>query len=51
MSVTIRPYVNGGWEADIRVALPDGGHPTKRIYGVTFSARASTILQRSRARR
>ena len=24
MSVTIRPYVNGGWEADIRVVLPDG---------------------------
>src|SRR5262245_1032377 len=24
MSVTIRPYVNGGWEADIRVLLPDG---------------------------
>jgi len=24
MSVTIRPYVNGAWEADIRVALPDG---------------------------
>ena len=24
MSVTIRPYINGGWEADIRVALPDG---------------------------
>lgn len=24
MSVTIRPYVNGGWEVDIRVELPDG---------------------------
>jgi hypothetical protein len=24
MSVTIRPYINGGWEADIRVVLPDG---------------------------
>lgn len=24
MSVTIRPYVNGGWEVDIRVLLPDG---------------------------
>ena len=24
MSVTIRPYVNGGWEADIHVVLPDG---------------------------
>ena len=24
MSVTIRPYVNGGWEADIRVQLPNG---------------------------
>ena len=24
MGVTIRPYVNGGWEVDIRVLLPDG---------------------------
>jgi hypothetical protein len=24
MSVTVRPYVNGGWEVDIRVQLPDG---------------------------
>jgi integrase len=24
MSVTIRPYINGGWEADIRIVLPDG---------------------------
>src|SRR6185503_12904173 len=24
MSVTIRPYINGGWEVDIRVELPDG---------------------------
>jgi integrase len=24
MSVTIRPYINGGWEVDIRIELPDG---------------------------
>ena len=24
MSVTVRPYVDGGWEVDIRVTLPDG---------------------------
>jgi hypothetical protein len=24
MSVTVRRYVNGGWEVDIRVLLPDG---------------------------
>ena len=24
MSVTIRPYVDGGWEKDIQVVLPDG---------------------------
>jgi hypothetical protein len=24
MSVTVRPYVNGGWEVDIRIPLPDG---------------------------
>ena len=24
MSVTVRPYVTGGWEVDIRVDLPDG---------------------------
>ena len=25
MSVTVRPYVNGGWEVDIRVQLPREG--------------------------
>src|SRR5262245_26594202 len=24
MSVTVRPYINGGWEVDIRIELPDG---------------------------
>jgi hypothetical protein len=24
MSVRVRPYVNGGWEVDVRVLLPDG---------------------------
>lgn len=24
MSVTVRPYITGGWEVDIRVLLPDG---------------------------
>jgi hypothetical protein len=24
MSVTVRPYITGGWETDIRVVLPDG---------------------------
>jgi hypothetical protein len=24
MNVTVRPYLNGGWEVDIRVQLPDG---------------------------
>jgi hypothetical protein len=24
MSVTLRPYRRGGWEADIRLVLPDG---------------------------
>ena len=24
MSVTVRRHINGGWEVDIRVLLPDG---------------------------
>ena len=30
MSVTIRPYINGGWEADIRVVLPDARSSVSR---------------------
>lgn len=30
MSVTVRPYVNGGWEVDIKVQLPDGAVIRKR---------------------
>ena len=33
MSVTVRPYADGGWEVDIRVTLPDG---TVLLEGTTW---------------
>jgi len=41
MSVTIRPYINGGWEADIRVVLPDGSVIRERKKATTDSKSAA----------
>jgi integrase len=41
MSVTIRPYINGGWEADIRVVLPDGSVIRERKKAPTESKSAA----------
>jgi len=41
MSVTVRPYVNGGWEVDIRVQLPDGSVCVAQA-PVTVTRRASS---------
>ena len=30
MSVTVRPYRNGGWEVDIQFRLPDGSRYRQR---------------------
>ena len=38
MSVTVRPYVNGGWEVDIRVQLPDGSVIRERKKAATRQA-------------
>ena len=64
MSVTVRPYVNGGWEVDIRVELPDGtvirerkkapSHQQDRGATVGRSARAGVAgrtANRSRSRK
>lgn len=41
MSVTIRPYVNGGWEVDIRILLPDGTDIRERRKSPVASKSAS----------
>jgi hypothetical protein len=41
MSVTIRPYISGGWEADIRVVLPDGSVIRERKKAPTESKSAA----------
>ena len=41
MRVTIRPYVNGGWEVDIRVELPDGIDIRERKKAPTLSKTAA----------
>ena len=41
MSVTERPYVNGGWEVDIRVQLPDGSVIRERKKAAASSKQAA----------
>jgi integrase len=41
MSVTVRPYRNGGWEVDIRVTLPDGTEHRQRRRSPLASKSAS----------
>ena len=41
MSVTVRPYVNGGWEVDIRVQLPDGSVIRERKKAAASSKQAA----------
>ena len=41
MSVTVRPYVDGGWEVDIRVALPDGTRASRAPKAPTASKSAA----------
>jgi hypothetical protein len=59
MSVTVRPYVNGGWEVDIRVQLPDGSvirerkkaaASSKRVICADFECSATKRASRSRRR-
>jgi hypothetical protein len=56
MSITVKPYVTGGWEVDIRVLLPDGtvicarkkGASAKRVQCRMLgrSARAASVAAR-----
>ena len=43
MSVTVRPYVNGGWEVDIRVQLPDGSVIRERLSPGAISRRTELL--------
>src|SRR3954468_23302358 len=50
MSVTVRPYVDGGWEVDIRIALPDGTVLRERRKAPTASRSAAQRWADSRER-
>ena len=50
MSVTVRPYVNGGWEVDIRVQLPNGSVIRERKKAAVSSKRAAQKWAESRER-
>ena len=50
MSVTVRPYVDGGWEVDIRVTLPDGSVLRERRKAPTASKSAAQRWAESRER-
>jgi integrase len=50
MSVTIRPYINGGWEADIRVVCPDGSVIRERKKAPASSRSAAARWAEARER-
>jgi integrase len=50
MSVRIRPYVNGGWEVDIRVELPDGTDIRERKKAPSLSKTAAQRWAEARER-
>lgn len=50
MSVTLRPYADGGWEVDIRVTLPDGTLLRERRKAPTASKSAAQRWAESRER-
>ncbi|MEZ5417453.1 MAG: tyrosine-type recombinase/integrase [Vicinamibacterales bacterium] len=43
MSVTIRPYRNGGWEVDIRVVTPDGTRQLRERKRSPISSRSAAL--------
>src|SRR6266850_2562870 len=50
MSVTIRPYINGGWEVDIRIELPDGTLIRERKKAPSLSKTAAQRWAEARER-
>jgi hypothetical protein len=50
MSVKIRPYVNGGWEVDIRFRLPDGTVVRERTKSLLTAKSAVTRWAEARER-
>jgi hypothetical protein len=47
MSITVKPYVTGGWEVDIRVLLPDGTVICARKKGASAKRVQCRMLGRS----
>ena len=50
MSVTLRPYRSGGWEADITIRLPDGSQYRERKRASRFSKSAAQRWAEDRER-
>src|SRR3954467_15937847 len=50
MSVTVRPHMDGGWEVDIRIALPDGTVLRERRKAPTASKSAAQRWAEARER-
>jgi integrase len=50
MSVTLRPYRQGGWEVDITIRLPDGKQYRERKRAARFSKTAATRWAQDRER-
>ena len=50
MSVTLRPYRSGGWEADITIRLPDGSQYRERKRAARFSKSSAQRWAQDRER-
>ena len=50
MSITLRPYRSGGWEADITIRLPDGSQYRERKRAARFSKSAAQRWAQDRER-
>ena len=50
MSITLRPYRSGGWEADITIRLPDGSQYRERKRASRFSKSAAHRFAEDRER-
>ena len=50
MSITLRPYRSGGWEADITIRLPDGSQYRERKRAARFSKSSAQRWAQDRER-
>jgi hypothetical protein len=50
MSITLRPYRSGGWEADLTIRLPDGSQYRERKRASRFSKSSAQRWAQDRER-